>query len=187
MNVLIIGHKSHGKDEVGARLARLLKCKYLSSSLFMCEKAVLPTLAPLYGYTTVADCYADRNNHREEWFNLIYAYNADAPTRTADELLKEASIYVGMRNRIEFNANMDKRNFDVVLWVEAGKRKEKEAYESMELTEEDADYVVDNNGTTDDLHAQLVYYASLIRIAGTSPDKSTRGDLLPLRCLAQIV
>lgn len=163
MNVLIIGHKSHGKDEAGARLARLLECQYLSSSLFMCERAVLPTLAPLYEYTSVEDCYADRDNHREEWFNLIYEYNRLSPTRTADELLKEASIYVGMRNRIEFNANMDKGNFDVVLWVEAGKRKEKEPHESMELTEEDADYVVDNNGSVEDLQAQLVYYASLIR------------------------
>ena len=162
MNILIIGHKDHGKDEVGLRLGQLLGCKYLSSSLFMCERAVLPTLAPLYGYATVKDCYDDRDNHRQEWFDLIYAYNRKSPTRTADELLAEAPIYVGMRNRIEFDANMDKGNFDVVLWVDASKRKPKESHVSMELTEEDADYVVCNNGSLGDLHPQLVYYASLI-------------------------
>lgn len=162
MNILILGHKGHGKDEVGMRLGKLLSCEYRSSSLFICEKAVFPVLAPLYGYMTIQECYEDRDNHRKEWFDLIYAYNEDSPTRTADELLEVAPIYVGMRNRIEFEANKEKRNFDVVIWVEAGNRKPLEDSGSMELTEEDADYVVDNNGSYCALQVQLEYYADLI-------------------------
>lgn len=162
LNILIIGHKGHGKDEVGLRLSKLLECEYRSSSLFMCEKAVFPTLAPLYGYSTIQECYEDRDNHRKEWFDLIYAYNETSPTRTADELLAVAPIYVGMRNRIEFEANMQKRNFDIVMWVEASDRKPQESSDSMQLTEEDADYFIDNNGSLSALQAQLEYYADLI-------------------------
>lgn len=162
MNILILGHKDHGKDEVGLRLGKLLGCEYRSSSLFICEKAVFPTLAPRYGYETIQECYEDRDNHRQEWFDLIYAYNEKTPTRTADELLEVAPIYVGMRNRIEFEANKEKRNFDLVFWVEASGRKPSEAATSMELTEEDADYVIDNNGSKKALQVQLEYYADLI-------------------------
>jgi len=163
MNILIIGHKDHGKDEVGERLSKLLECEYRSSSLFMCEKAVLPTLAPKYGYASVEECYNDRDNHREEWFDLIYEYNRLSPTRTADELLEVAPIYVGMRNRIEFTANMDKGNFDLIFWVDGSKRKPLESSKSLELCEEDADYCIDNNGTIEDLDPQLTFYADLIR------------------------
>lgn len=163
VNILIIGHKSHGKDEVGLRLAGLLNTQYRSSSLFLSERIVYPVLGPKYGYRTTAECYADRDNHREEWFNLIHEYNKDDGARLAKEILKEATIYVGMRNRVEYQVCIDQGLFDVILWVDADKRKPLESPKSMQLTEEDADFVVDNNGTKGELQQQLIYYAQVLQ------------------------
>jgi len=161
MNILIIGHKDHGKDKVGALLAVELDTQYRSSSEFIAERVVFPKLAPLYGYPTWESCFADRNNHRKEWFDLIRAYNTPDGARLAKDILAEATIYVGMRNREEFEACREQKLFDVVLWVDALARREKESIESMELVEEDADFILDNNGTLDDLNYQIRYYADL--------------------------
>lgn len=171
MNILVIGHKQHGKDEVGKQLGALMGVQYRSSSLFLVEKVIYPVLGPRYGYATAEECYEDRDNHRKEWYDLIREYNTPDGARLAKELLKEANIYVGMRSRDEYNASVDQGVFDAIIWVDASKRKPMESLESMGLSEEDADYMIDNNGTIEDLQRQLVSYADWF-LARTSHSRS---------------
>lgn len=152
MNILIIGHRQHGKTDVGAMLAKALSTTAHDSSWYMCKNVIYPALKEKYGYDSAAACHADRGNHRQEWFELIEAYN-DEPDRLTKAILSEGSIYVGMRSRMEFEGS--KHHFDAVVWVDASQRAPLEPSTSMKLTQADADYVFDNNGPIEDLPLQL--------------------------------
>jgi len=64
MNVLLIGHRQHGKTDVGALLAKVLNTTAHDSSWFACERVVYPVLKEKYGYTNPQECYDDRQDHR---------------------------------------------------------------------------------------------------------------------------
>jgi hypothetical protein len=152
MNLLIIGHRQHGKTDVGKTLADRLATKAHDSSWFMAERVVYPALKVECGYSSVEDCYADRGRHRQAWFELIEAYN-DEPDRLTRAILSEGTIYIGMRSRMEFEGS--KQHFDAVIWVDGSERVSEEPATSMKLTPADADYVINNNGTVDELPAQI--------------------------------
>lgn len=155
MKLLIIGHARHGKDTVSELLVDVLGLKFRSSSDFANERAVYPVLAPKHGYTSLEECYQDRVNHRREWYNLIRSYNGDDPSRLAREVMQENDIYCGMRHREEFEACRREGVFDHVIWVDASERLPQESADSMSLTIDDADIVVDNNGSFEDLKAAI--------------------------------
>jgi len=152
MNLLIIGHRQHGKTDVGKILAKAMNTTAHDSSWYVAENVVYPKLKEKYGYTSAAECHADRGNHRQEWFEIIEDYNHE-PDRLTRAILSEGSIYVGMRSRMEFIGS--KHHFDYVVWVDASKRAPLESQESMRLGKEDADYVLDNNGSKEDLLPEI--------------------------------
>lgn len=88
MNLLIIGHQGHGKTDVGQKLAELLKTTAHDSSWFMCERVIYPALKDKYNYESAAECHSDRGYHRQEWFELIEAYNSE-PDRLTRAILAE--------------------------------------------------------------------------------------------------
>lgn len=151
----IIGHARHGKDTVGALLSAYTGLDFKSSSLWCAEKFIYQKVAPLYGYASVEQCYKDRHNHREEWFNLISEYNKTDLARMTREILKEYDIYVGCRNFEELYAARFENLYTYIFWVDASKRLPLENKSSMNLTPNDADYIIDNNGTVADLHKEL--------------------------------
>lgn len=152
MNLLLIGHRQHGKSDIGKLLAKALGVVAHDSSLFAAEHVVYPQLRDLYGYASPEEAYNDRDNHRQEWFEIIQNYNSQ-PDRLTRAILKEGNIYIGMRSRWEFEGS--KRHFDHVIWVDASQRVPEEPKTSMELTQADADYVLDNNGTKADIPVQI--------------------------------
>lgn len=149
--LLIIGQARHGKDSVGQILKDGWGYNFCSSSYAAAEKVVYPVLAPLYGYTTLEECYSDRVNHRSEWKDLITAYNTPQKAKLASEIMRNNDIYVGMRCHIELNACRTLNLFDAIVWVDASYRKEPEPLSSNTLTRDMADYVIDNNGSVNDL------------------------------------
>lgn len=152
MKLLIIGNRQHGKSDVGNMLSKALSVVAHDSSWYACENVVFPQLKEKYGYATAKDAHDDRMNHRQEWFEIIEAYN-DEPDRLTRAILSEGSIYVGMRSRIEFEGS--KHHFDHVIWVDASERVSAEGGESMKLTKDDADYVLNNNGPLVNLPHEL--------------------------------
>ena len=154
--VLIIGHGRHGKDTVAEILRDYHGYKFTSSSLF-CAEFVRHSLEDVgVKYPSLKDCYADRHNHREFWFNAITEYNREDPTRTATEMLASGcDLYVGMRSRREYEACMIAGTFDNVIWVDRSEHLPPEPPESMELRPRDAHYTIDNNGTMRDLWHEI--------------------------------
>lgn len=142
MKILIIGHKGSGKTVIGKILADKLGVESRDSSTHCFEKVVYPILKEKYGYKDKAEAMDDKDNRREDWFDLIAAYNT-TPDRVTREILEEADIYTGMRNRREFEGS--RHLFDLIVWVDASDRIEAESIKSMELTADDADYILNNN------------------------------------------
>ncbi len=153
MKLLVIGHARHGKDTVCEILRDHYGFSFTSSSDFCNEHVIFPVLSELYGYKTLVECYADRVNHREEWYRLICEYNHPDQARLAREILRNSDIYCGMRSADEFHAS--RKYFDYVVYVDASKRVEPEPVSSMQLEKQHADCIIDNNGSMPNLHSNV--------------------------------
>lgn len=151
ISLLVIGHGRHGKDTVGEILRDAHGLTVTSSSEFAAQKAVFPLVSDIYPHWQMA--YEDRHNHRELWFHAIRAYNLRPGPSLAEQILVDHNIYTGMRSREEYESSL--LCFDMVIWVDASKRLPPEPNGSMELTIDDADHVLDNNGSLSNLKEQI--------------------------------
>jgi hypothetical protein len=151
--LIVIVHGRHGKDTFCEILRDYHGHKFISSSRFVGERSVWPTWGVAYGvWESFEQCYADRSSYRASWAREISAYNTPDKTRTASEMLDEGyDMYCGMRQRDELEACKDKGLFDHIIWVDRSDHCPPEPLDSMNLTKEDADFVVDNNGSMVDL------------------------------------
>lgn len=166
MKLMVIGHARHGKDSVCNILRDKFGLSFVSSSYFVAEKAVRPYLAKLgRSYATLEDCYADRVNHRSDWFDAIAAYNSNDPARLGRELFAEYSIYCGIRNIKEFNALREEKAFDVCFWVDAGLRLDPEPFSSNTLTMDCANYIINNNGPVENLEREVAAAMKCARVS----------------------
>ena len=99
--LLVVGHGRHGKDTVCEILKNRYGFSFESSSQFCSRLFIFDNLKRKYGYNTEQECYADRHNHRAEWYDAICAYNALDGARLGKEIFKEHDIYCGLRNKKE--------------------------------------------------------------------------------------
>lgn len=161
--LLIMGYGRHGKDTVCEFLASKFHFKFVSSSFFMAEKVIYPELKTKYGYKTVDECYADRHNHRAEWFDMIAATNKDDAATLGKAIFNSYDIYCGLRNEREFQAMKAQGVFDYSIWVDAtGRGIPPEPPESCTVHKGLADIVLYNNGTLADLDVDTHLLASRI-------------------------
>jgi hypothetical protein len=119
--LLIVGHGRHGKDE----FAKLL-CHYgnfsFSSSSWCAAEFVFEALKSKYGYKSVAECFEDRHNHREEWMQLICDFNTPDKTKLAKLIYEKSNIYVGMRDNAEYLQGVADSLFNYIFYVDASRR-----------------------------------------------------------------
>jgi len=155
MKILVLGAGRHGKDTAAHFIAGLTGLEFTSSSLFACEKAVYPHME----YNSVRECYRDRHNHRQLWYNLIKDYNKTDRSRLCMELLIEYDIYVGMRDDEEYEAS--KHLFDHIFWVDASGRKPKDETMKIEYDEHKMT-LIDNNSSVIELFEEVVCELNLI-------------------------
>ncbi len=149
--LLVIGHGRHGKDTVCEILRDEYGFNFLSSSEFCSRKFIFNELKDKYGYQNEQECFLDRSNHRTEWFEMIRDYCLADPSRLGKEIFEEYDIYCGLRNNREFHSIRNQRVFDHAIWVDRSEHLPLEDPSSMNLEMWMADYVIDNNGTLDDL------------------------------------
>lgn len=149
--ILILGHGGHGKGTVAKILEKDYGLKAVSSSDYCNEHVVYPALKGKYGYSSPAECYADRRNHREEWAHLISKYNDPDKSRVAREILEIADIYDGMRRMDEFKASRDM--FDYILFVDASRREPPDP--TMEIGYRRTMDYIDNNWDIDLLQLRI--------------------------------
>lgn len=169
--ILIIGHGRHGKDTVGEMMRDGYGYKFTSSSWFCAEETIWDNWGCAV-YPSIEACYADRSNHRQLWYEMISAYNTPDKTKTAATMIERGfDLYVGMRKRDELLACREKDVFDYVVWVDRADHLPLEPKTSMDFVAEDADFIIDNNGTLEELeqavHA-LMEKLAVPRVAGDS-------------------
>ena len=83
--LLVVGHGRHGKDTV-CEMLEAYGYTFQSSSKFCSELFIFNDLKDQYGYADEEECYADRHNHRTEWYNMIHDYCSDDLARLGRNL-----------------------------------------------------------------------------------------------------
>ena len=151
LKLLVIGHGRHGKDTVCEILRDNYNYTFESSSQFCSRLFIYDMLKDKYGYSSEEECYADRHNHRVEWYNAICAYNEKDAATLGRAMFDEFDIYCGLRNRREYFAMKNTGVFDYCIWVDRSMHLPLESKDSMSLEQWMADYTIDNNGTLEDL------------------------------------
>ena len=151
LKLLVIGHGRHGKDTVCEMLADNYGYSFESSSRFCSKLFIFNDLKDKYGYADEEQCYADRHNHRAEWYDAICDYNVPDPSRLGREIFKAHDIYCGLRNKKEFHAMKNSGVFDYAIWVDRSDHLPPENKNSMSLEQWMADFTIDNNGSLADL------------------------------------
>lgn len=155
MNIAIIGHGGHGKDTVCEYLENNYDIQFVSSSMIACNFFIFDALKYKYGYKTPYECFMDRSNHRKEWADLIKNYIKDDLTLFGRLLFSRSPIYCGLRNIIELKALKDANIIKKVIWVDAIKRLPPESKDSISITINDADIIVDNNRSKENLYKNI--------------------------------
>ena len=150
--LLVIGHGRHGKDTVCDILKKSYGFSFESSSQFCSKLFIYDQLKDLYGYADEVECYADRHNHRAEWYNAICAYNVPDAARLGRDIFETHDIYCGLRNKKEYHAMRNTGVFDYAVWVDRSDHLPLEDPSSMSLEPWMADYTIDNNGTLEELY-----------------------------------
>ncbi|RUQ67309.1 hypothetical protein ELZ19_06955 [Brucella abortus] len=153
--IVVLGHGRHGKDTVCEMLRDLYGFRFTSSSRFCAERVVYPALADKYNYMDAEACYEDRANHRSEWYELIRDFNRPDPTKLGRAIFAENDVYCGLRHHTEFHALFNAGVPDLVLWVDASDRVEPEPRSSCSVEPWMANFVIDNNGTVEDLERNV--------------------------------
>lgn len=144
----IIGLGRGGKDTVAEILRDKFGYTFLSSSEASAKIFLFDLLKDEFGYETWQECFEDRHNHRDRWFTEISKYNTPDKSRLARAIMEENDIYVGMRCKDELDACVKGGVFDLVIWVDASDRVSyREPESSCTVTKEQADLIIDNNGT----------------------------------------
>lgn len=159
--LLVIGHGRHGKDTVCEILRDRYGYSFESSSQFCSKLFIYDDLKDKYGYNSEEQCYADRHNHRQEWYEAICDYNVPDAGRLGKEIFAAHDIYCGLRNKKEFHAMKNTNVFDYCIWVDRSDHLPPESKNSMSLEQWMADYTIDNNGSLEQLEfnvAQLMEY-----------------------------
>ena len=161
LKLLVIGHGRHGKDTVCEILRDRYGYTFESSSKFCSKLFIYNDLKNKYNYLNEEECYADRHNHRAEWYNAICNYNVKDGASLGREIFKEHDIYCGLRNKREFYAMKNTGVFDKAIWVDRLDHLPAESKDSMSLEPWMADFIIDNNGSLGDLAfnvGQLINY-----------------------------
>jgi len=154
--LLIVGSARHGKDTFAEMLRDRFGLKFISSSQAAADIFIYDELKEKYGYTSSEQCFEDRVNHRQEWYELICDYNKDNRARLAKDILNNADCYVGMRDKEEIDECMSQGLFDLIIWIDASDRHPLEDSGSFNIDISCADIVIYNNGTLEEFESKVI-------------------------------
>jgi hypothetical protein len=153
--LLIIGNARHGKDTLAELLNIEFGYTFESSSQSAANIFLYDLLKDKYGYSTPEECFDDRVNHRQEWYEAICDYNKDDRARLAKGILERSDCYVGMRDRGEIEECLKQGIFDLVVWVDASDRLPAEGATSFNIDKSCADVIIENNGTFEEFKTKV--------------------------------
>jgi hypothetical protein len=154
--LLIISSARWGKDTFGEILNEEFGYTFESSSQSAANIFLYDLLKDKYGYSTPEECFEDRVNHRQEWYEAICEYNKDDKARLAKGILERSDCYIGMRDREEIEECISQGIFDLVIWVDASERLPLEDASSFNIDKSCADIIIDNNGSLSEYRERVI-------------------------------
>lgn len=154
--LVVTGLAKHGKDTVCEILRDHLDYSFKSSSMVAVEVGCFSQLAVKYGYKSDEEFFKDKDLYRPEMFQAIVDFNTPDLTALGTIILKKHDIYCGLRNREELLALKKKFPELLVVWICAKKRLGiTEGADSITITPDDADCIIENNGFVESLYPKL--------------------------------
>lgn len=161
----VTGHSEHGKGTVCKYLNELKGITYASSSWVACEEYVYHRMKTIgLGYRSIEQCYNDRRNHKELWYEFINEWTSNNDQILGRLIAENYDIYDGIRHKDEFEALKAMGLYHTTIWVDASERVPPQDTNSMTVTREDADIIIHNNGSLNDLYNTCKDLADLIAV-----------------------
>lgn len=145
---MICGPGLSGKDEVAGYLCRKAGLRRPQSSSFVAA----PLVAAMAGSEDYRPIWEDRRNHREFWLKAMTALRVDDPALFARMCLGTGDMFVGARQKEEYESTIREKIVELVIWVE---RPGIPHDPTIEFGPELCDLIVPNYGTLDELYAKL--------------------------------
>jgi hypothetical protein len=162
IKLLILGHMRWGKDSMAEILRDEFGMTFESSSQSAADIFLYDLLKDKYGYKTSEECFEDRHNHRQEWYEAICEYNKDDKARLAKGLVERTGCYVGMRDREEIKECIKQGLFDLIVWVDASDRLPEEPATSFNIDKSCADIIIQNNGTYEEFYEKVLRFGDIV-------------------------
>ncbi|MDB4335572.1 hypothetical protein N9994_00755 [bacterium] len=162
IKLCIIGHMRMGKDSMAEILRDEYGMTFESSSQSASDIFLYDLLKEKYGYETSEECFEDRHNHRQEWYESICEYNKDDKARLAKGIVERTGCYVGMRDREEIKECVKQKLFDLIVWVDASDRLPEEPSTSFNIDKSCADVIIENNGTYEEFYEKVLRFGDIV-------------------------
>ena len=157
IKLCIIGSMRMGKDTMAEILRDEYGMTFESSSQSASDIFLYDLLKEKYGYETSEECFEDRHNHRQEWYEMISAYCGSDLARLGREIFQKFDIYCGLRNKREWSSMKNEHVYDYAIWVDRSDYLPPEDETSNSMQPWMADFYLDNNGTLEDLEYNVNY------------------------------
>ena len=161
MKILILGTARHGKDTLAELFNEYYGMTFKSSSEMANELFIYDELKPKYGYNSIEECFEDRVNHRQEWYEAICEYNKDDKAKLAKEIMKNSSMYIGMRDRTEIDECLRQNIFDLIVWIDSSERLPEEDISSFNIDKSCADVIIDNNSDLETFRKKVIRFGNI--------------------------
>ena len=155
MKLIVNGHAQHGKDTVADMLADRFKLNKLNASMYIAEKVIMPALPNVY--SCVEECYKDRVNWRDLWFQFL-RFKVYHHQDFWVEFMKNSDVFCGHRSIDEFNYMLSAVECRTVWVHDPRKPMEAESsneFQDMDLAYRQHDFVIINDSTLEDLRERV--------------------------------
>lgn len=162
MGFIICGTARHGKDTAAEIVQKYFNLSYAASSEFACDLFLFEKLKDEFGYTTKEQCFEDRVNHRQRWFDEIVQFNTPDLGRLGELIFEKNDVYCGIRNLDELDVLREKGLVKLVIWVDASERLTTPEVGSNTITKANADIIIENNGTLAEFEEKVFNLFSLL-------------------------
>ena len=162
IKLLILGSMRWGKDSMAEILRDEYGMTFESSSQAASDIFLYDLLKEKYGYETSEECFEDRHNHRQEWYEAIKEYNKDDKAKLAKGIVERTGCYVGMRDREEIKECIKQGLFDLIVWVDASGRLPEEPATSFNIDKSCADVIIENNGTYEEFYEKVLRFGGIV-------------------------
>lgn len=154
MKILLLGYSGSGKSTAAELLAKILNTSYANTSDVIIQDFARANKIP------ILDVVNNKEAYREKIWRFGREKQAKDPLYPQRQQIEKVDIITGVRNRNEVVAARRYGLYDAIIWIDRDSCKRNL---TDNLSKNDANYVVDNNGTILELEEKL------LQLIGTLP------------------